>query len=250
MNDLLCSQLAVDYCCSKEDVLDPLNHFTSHKYLEGRRRFQEDTECFLKIAVINGKILFSGNPEIIGWCRNRFSHTSSEWFFEAKNLHLLNDRLQENGFRIDMVHPFYISEQMTETDTGKYDIRWYEGEETEQFRGDERFSEAFAFDPYAPDVLGVAAFREDKILGMAGASSDSPTMWQIGINVISGTRGLGVGKMLVSLLKNEVLRRGHLPYYGTSMSHIASQRVALGAGFLPTWAELVSSKISEDSDSF
>ena len=71
MNDLFCSQLAVDYCCSKEDVLDPLNHFTSHKFLESRRRFQEDTECFLKIAVINGKILFSGNPEIIDWCIDR-----------------------------------------------------------------------------------------------------------------------------------------------------------------------------------
>ena len=50
--------------------------------------------------------------------------------------------------------------------------------------------------------------------------------------------GLGIGSMLVAVLKNEILKRGKLPFYGTSMSHIASQRVALGAGFVPMWAEL------------
>ena len=79
---------------------------------------------------------------------------------------------------------------------------------------------------------------------MAGASADSPAMWQIGINVDPQMREAGIGKMLVTLLKNEILKKGILPFYGTSMSHIASQRVALGAGFVPAWAELATSKIS------
>ena len=78
---------------------------------------------------------------------------------------------------------------------------------------------------------------------MAGASMDSPVMWQIGINVDSDTRAKGIGKMLVTLLKNEILGMNRLPYYGTSMSHIASQKVALGAGFVPAWAELVTDRI-------
>jgi hypothetical protein len=49
--------------------------------------------------------------------------------------------------------------------------------------------------------------------------------------------------MLVTLLKNEILEQDRLPYYGTSMSHIASQKVALGAGFVPAWAELVTDRI-------
>ena len=47
------------------------------------------------------------------------------------------------------------------------------------------------------------------------------------------------------MTKAEILKREILPYYGTSMSHIASQRVALGAGFLPAWAELATSRIEE-----
>ena len=92
-------------------------------------------------------------------------------------------------------------------------------------------------------MLAVAAVKDGQILGMAGAGCDSPTMWQIGINVMPESRTSGIGTRLVSLLKNEVLKRGILPFYGTSMSHIASQRVAIGAGFMPAWAELVTTKV-------
>ena len=43
---------------------------------------------------------------------------------------------------------------------------------------------------------------------------------------------------LVEIIKNEILNMGKLPFYGTAMSHIASQRVALNAGFYPAWTEL------------
>ncbi len=245
MNKVLCRQLALDYCCSVEDILDGKNHFTVHRFLDGRRRFQEGKECFLKAAVVNGKLLFSGREPILNWCREQYGNTGGEWFFEAKNLKVLNDRLQEDGRRIEMVHPFYIAETPSAAEARACDIRWYEGAEIEQFRGDSRYGEAFAFCEDAPDVIGIAALRAGEIIGMAGASADSPAMWQIGINVDPGTRCAGIGTTLVALLKNELLRRGILPYYGTSMSHIASQRVALGAGFVPAWAELVTSEIGD-----
>ena len=244
MNDILCRQIAVDYCCQPEDVLDQQNHFTQHEFLEGRRRFREGEECYLKIAVINGKVMFTGNLDIISWCQNEYMQCESAWFFEAKNLRRINDRLHQDGYQIGMVHPFYIAEQITEVSTGDYGIRWLEGEAIEQFRRDERYQEAFSFDLGAPDVLGVAAVRDEQVLGIAGVSSDSPKMWQIGININPESRERGIGKMLVTLLKNEVLKRGILPYYGTSLSHIASQKVALGSGFLPAWAELVTCRIS------
>ena len=158
-------------------------------------------------------------------------------------MHKLNERLSRDGFQIGMVHPFYIAEEKSEVDTSDYEIRWYRDSEIEQFRGDSRFDEAYSFCETAPDIIGVAAVKDDKILGMAGASMDSPVMWQIGINVDPDTRAKGIGRMLVALLKNEILEKDCLPYYGTSMSHIASQKVALGAGFVPAWAELVTDRI-------
>lgn len=243
LNEILCRQLSIDYCCKADDVLDDRNHFTIHQFLQDRRKFQEGKECFLKIAVINGKLLFSGRKDILDWCQERYPSAGSEWFFEAKNMRLLNDRLHEDGYQIETVHPFFIADTASKVDVGNYEIRWYEGDEIEQFRGDDRFGEAYAFCSDAPDVIGVAAIYNGNIWGMAGASCDSPTMWQIGINVGKQHGHSGIGKMLVMLLKNEILKRGILPYYGTSMSHIASQRVALGAGFVPAWAELATSRI-------
>ena len=50
--------------------------------------------------------------------------------------------------------------------------------------------------------------------------------------------GQGLGHRLVRTLKEEVLRRGKVPFYGTSESHTLSQTVGLKAGFVPAWTEI------------
>lgn len=242
MNEILCRQLALDFCCDERDVLDEKNHFSVYRRLEGRRRFLEREDCVLKLATVNGKLLFSGREDMLAWCEAKYRGEGGEWFFEAKNLRKLNDRLHAAGYQIETAHPFFIAETPSLVDTTGLTLRWYEGAEIERFRGDARFDEAYAFCPEAPDLLGVGALNGETFLGMAGASGDSPTMWQIGVNVEASARGAGLATKLVALLKNEILRRGLLPYYGTSFSHLASQRVALGAGFHPVWVELAVSK--------
>ncbi len=247
MNEILCRQLALDYCCAPEEILGDGNVFTEYRPLEGRRRFREGEECFLKVAAVNGRLLFTGKAEIVEKCRERWGNNGSEWFFEARELRALDALLRAEGRQIAMLHPFFIAETPSEVRTDGIALRWYRGEEIEAFRGDGRFGEAFSFCPEAPDVLGVAALQDGAIVGMAGASADSPAMWQIGINVEPEARGRGIAALLVALLKNEILRQGVLPFYGTALSHLASQRVALAAGFTPAWAELVAEKCGAES---
>ena len=70
--DLFIKQMAIDYCCTEEEILDGENQFHTFVPQEGRRRFQQDRECFLKIAALRNKLLFAGDERIIGWCRERF----------------------------------------------------------------------------------------------------------------------------------------------------------------------------------
>lgn len=247
MNEILAEQLAVDFCCTGEMVKSRENVFTEYAKLEGRRIFKE-SECFLKVASVNGKILASGKQEIIRWLKEKFENANGAWFMEFGTLRSLDEKLREFGCHIDMAHPFYIAEKITPVDTKDYEIKMYFGEEIEQFRGDERFDEAFLFEDLPKDEIGIAAIQDGEILGMAGATSDSETMWQIGVNVMPQAEGKGIGTMLVTLLKNEILRRGKLPFYGTSMSHIASQKVAAGAGFTPAWAELCCEKCKTEEE--
>ena len=237
MNRILAKQLAIDYCTDEESVLSKNNVFTYYSPSDGRRIFQEK-ECFLKVAIVNGKILASGKKEIIDWVREKYKDGNGAWFMDMECLHSLEAGLAQFGCHVGQAHPFYIATEKTNVDTCGYDIKIFTGENLEQFKGDARFSEAFVFDNAPKDEIGIGAYRNGKILGMAGATGDSEMMWQIGINVMLEAEGLGIGTMLVSLLKNEIISRGKLPFYGTSMSHIASQRVALGAGFVPAWSEL------------
>lgn len=162
------------------------------------------------------------------------------WLFEYPKLRHIDNKLQEFGHEIADVHHYYLPNGNFKSIETIANVKWYERDEILQFKNDYRFSEAFAFDENHLDVLAVAAFDGDSIIGMAGASEDSETMWQIGIDVMDEHRGKGIGTNLVILLKNEILKRGKVPFYGTVESHFHSQNIAINAGFFPAWAELYS----------
>ena len=64
-------------------------------------------------------------------------------------------------------------------------------------------------------------------------------MWQVGIDVVEEYRGKGLGTALVSALSREIENQGKLPFYGTAAGNLASQRIAVGCGFVPAWIEAV-----------
>ena len=239
----LFEQLAFDYCCSAKDVLDDENHFTVFSQNSGQRVFDSMDNPTLKITVINDKLLFTGKEEVIHKCKELYKDTTGPWFMDVHNFRILEELLGQHGSRIKTVHPFFIPTVVDESYASDFEIVKYSKEEIEQFRDDERFDEAFCFDEKAPDMLGIAAVKNGEIIGMAGASADSPTFWQIGINVMPGAENCHVATALVSKLKKEVLALGKTPYYGASMSNLASQRVALNSGFKPAWVELLSENI-------
>jgi GNAT superfamily N-acetyltransferase len=119
-------------------------------------------------------------------------------------------------------------------------IKWFENEEIYPFYDTKMFPNAFCekYDPKRPDVLAVAAYDGNTIIGMAGCSADTPLLWQIGIDVNKDYQGKGIGTYLVTLLKNEIAKRGKIPFYGTSLSNLYSWGIALNSGFSPVWIEI------------
>ena len=134
---------------------------------------------------------------------------------------------------------------------------WYNQQEILCFREQNQFTSAICFSKTQPDMLAVAAikqgdacsvttdageqpecFEQTAMAGMAGASEDGVYLWQIGINVRKEYAGRGLATELVQSIKNEIIRRGKVPFYGTSESHTISQTVALKSGFVPAWTEI------------
>ncbi|SFD37641.1 GNAT family N-acetyltransferase [Clostridium uliginosum] len=233
------AQLALDYNCQMSDFEKEKNTIVKNNLIDGRRIYDSDG-CFFKILCFGNKAIISTSPIIIPWCDEKLLNRDAAWLFEYPKLRVIDKKLQEFGHEIADVHHYYLPNPNVSCIEPITSVKWYEYEDILQFENDDRFGEAFAFNKNYPDVLAVAAFDGDNIIGMAGASKDSKTMWQIGIDVLPEHRGRGIATNLVKLLKNEILKRGKIPFYGTVESHFHSQNTALSAGFFPAWAELYS----------
>ena len=108
---------------------------------------------------------------------------------------------------------------------------------------DERIDEAFLFEDYIEDVLGAACYDADgALLAVSGATANSDLMWEMGVN--SFAEGKGYGKATLAALTNDIIRLGKVPFYGTALSHLASQNLALRAGIVPVFAELTTSRLA------
>ncbi|WP_142412870.1 GNAT family N-acetyltransferase [Hathewaya massiliensis] len=235
------AQLSLDYNCLISDFDKRENAVVENKLIEGRRIYESDG-CFFKVLCFGGTAIISTEAKMISWCEEKLLKRDAAWFFEYPKLREIDKKLQGFGHEIADVHHYYLPKLNKVETNPTINIKWYEYADILQFKGDNRFQEAFAFDKNHPDMLAVAALDGSNIMGMAGASSDGKTIWQIGIDVLPQYRGRGIGTNLVALLKNEVLRRGKVPFYGTAESHIYSQNIAINAGFFPAWAELYSKK--------
>ncbi len=234
-------QLALDFNCNATDLNNNKNIFNKNTLIDGRRIYRNDG-CFFKLLAINGIAVFSADEKILPWLIDEFQSCEGEWIFEYQELKSIDKKLMEFDHEISSTHHYYLPNPEFPKAESRFDVKWFEKDEILRFKDDERFSEALAFSEIYPDILAVAAMDGDKIMGMAGSSEDSKTMWQIGIDVIPEYRGEGVASNLVSILKDEILKRGKVPFYGTSESHNFSKQVAFNSGFFPFWAEVASRK--------
>lgn len=158
-----------------------------------------------------------------------------------------------------------VDPEDTETRVTRLRVDLLSEEQIERFRGDKRYSNALGFSVTRPDVLVLAAYPVDEDapeasdaavagestpvhadpIAMVGLSDDSPIMRQIGIDVLPAWRGAGIASVLVRDAARLTLAEGYLPFYGTSPSHMLSQRVAMNAGLVPTWWEYVSTSLND-----
>lgn len=152
-----------------------------------------------------------------------------------------------------------VDPQDTQARVTRLRVELLDAEQFERFRGDKRYSNALGFSERRPDVLVLAAYAVDGAgdtegagipanadpVAMVGMSDDSPIMRQIGIDVLPAWRGAGIASVLVRDAARLTLAEGYLPFYGTSPSHMLSQRVAMNAGLVPTWWEYVSTSLND-----
>lgn len=232
-------QLAIEYNCKPKDFDSYENTLTLPAKNEGRREYSENIP-FFSMATLGKGAVISVDEKMHPFIKDFIKDKEGFWLFEEDNLFEIQSELVKYDKNLFQTHHMFLPDTKPLNIKPNFEVKWFEQKDIGQFYGDERFQNAFCekYDPKCPDVLGVGAVIDGEIAGMAGCTADSKILWQVGIDVVPQYRGKGIGTALVGILKEEIFKRGAIPFYGTGSANIHSQHIAFNCGFYPAWVEI------------
>jgi len=230
-------QHAIDLSCAPEDFVRADNVVVVSRANENARRYLE-LPFFCNLVTYGGNIVASVDERVADFVRAYIGGQKTEHCFATPALHLLTPEFAKYGKAPGFMAQFFLPDMDSlRALPCAYETRLLEpGDFSGLYLP--RWSNALCEKRKTLDMLAVAAYDSDEIIGLAGCSADCDAMWQIGIDVLPGARRQGVAAALTSRLALEVLARGKVPFYGCAWANIGSARNALRSGFRPAWAEL------------
>lgn len=247
--------LAADCACEEDDFdRDGLTVVPTAER-RARRRFPLLSRGLL-IVTMGAGVVVSCHPERIVWIRSTFAGKDRDAIFSISMLarvssYVARERqcLDGPGLRfacsVDRFRPAH--------EPSDIEIKIVETHDLGALYHHPGFQNALAYrhNGRRPDMVAAVALHDGKIVGIAAASADSDTLWQIGVDVIELERRTGIGRALVSRVTSAVLDRGKIPYYSSAVSNIASRSLAIGLGYWPAWTEVYvrdAPKATEESE--
>ena len=241
--------LAADFACEESDFDKEGITFCLAKELEGARRFPLP-EKFLAVVTMGRGVVVSCSADRLHWARTNLKSRSPEALFYALAIarmekYVARDRQTMFGPELkyictqDSLQPYRLD--------GEIAVDLIQEESIKQLYGNNLFPNALGrrYNPQRPRLLGCSAKHNGVTVGLATASADSDSMWQVGIDILRDYRNRGIGKALVSRLTQAVFKVEKLPYYSAGISNISSRRLAISVGYRPAWVEIFSQERSE-----
>ncbi len=241
--------LAADLACEESDFDKEGIAFRVAKELEGARRFPLP-EKFLAVVTMGRGVVVSCSADRMHWARTNLKSRSPEALFYALAIarmekYVARDHQTMFGPELkyictqDSLQPYHLD--------GEVGIDLIQEESIKQLYGNNLFPNALGrrYDPQRPRLLGCSAKHDGVTVGLATASADSDSMWQVGIDILPDYRNRGIGKALVSQLTEALFKIKKLPYYSTGISNISSRRTAISVGYRPVWVEIFSQERAE-----
>ncbi|MCM1543073.1 MAG: GNAT family N-acetyltransferase [Blautia sp.] len=230
-------QSARDINCSASDFLRN-DHIIVKSAVgpEARKYYKEPIACNL--------VSYGNN--IVASVRDEYREIVTEYIgkfefyhcFETPNMHWLDERLSEKGQKVCFMAEYYLpdADRLYALPCG-HELRILGQPDFEELYLPE-WGNALCKDRKELDVLGIGAYEQGKLVGLAGCSADCDTMWQIGVDVMPEYRRQGIAAALTSRLAVEIMERGKVPFYCSAWSNIRSVRNAVKSGFVPAWVEM------------
>ena len=230
-------QSAIDLCADESDFEREENVVViSEESKDARKYLKLPFSC--QLVSYGNNVVASVSDEFREIAENYINKYPTEHLFETPNLHVLNDALMKKGQKICFMAEYFLPDinALRPLDC-PYELRVLTQDDFSDLYLSE-WSNALCAARRHLDVLGVGAYDDGKLVGLAGASADCDTMWQIGIDVLPEYRRQGIASALTSRLAIEILLRGKVPFYCAAWCNVKSVRNAIKSGFRPAWVEM------------
>ena len=236
-------QSAYDSGCLPEDFLKAENVVTiSKKHPLARKYLKLPLSCDLVSYGTN--IVAQASEEIAPLVRQYIDRYPVEHCFETPNLHVLDEMLRPYGQKICFMAEYFLPDVDAVKELPcEYELRVLHQEDFVALYLPQ-WSNALCEDRKHLDVLGVGAYDDGKLIGLAGCSADCEMMYQIGVDVLPKYRRKGIASALTSRLALEILALDKVPFYCAAWCNIKSVRNAIRSGFRPAWVAMTAKDIS------
>jgi GNAT superfamily N-acetyltransferase len=231
------AQSASDLCADASDFEKSENVVViSYENDRARKYLKLPFSC--QLVSYGNNVVAAVSDEFREIAENYINKYPTEHLFETPNLHVLNDALMKKGQKICFMAEYFLPDMnaLRPLDC-PYELRVLTQDDFSDLYLSE-WSNALCAARRHLDVLGVGAYDDGKLVGLAGASADCDTMWQIGIDVLPEYRRQGIASALTSRLAIEILLRGKVPFYCAAWCNVKSVRNAIKSGFRPAWVEM------------
>ena len=236
-------QSAEDIGCAADDFIKSENVVTRFKLGANARKYY--TEPIIGNFVSYGSNAVIAVQDDIREIVEEYSKKHKFYhMFETPSMYWLNEKIDGLGYKVMFMAEYYLpdidgyfAKKRYEELKVDYELRVLEQKDFKDLYKPE-WGNALCADRKYLDVLGVGAYDNGKLIGLAGCSADCDDMWQIGVDVLPEYRRKGIASAITSRLAVEILNRGKIPFYCTAWSNIRSVRNAVKSGFIPAWAEM------------
>lgn len=231
------AQSARDLCADASDFEKSENVVVlSSESEEARKYLKLPFSC--QLVSYGNNVVASVSHEFREITEHYINKYPVEHLFETPNLHVLNVALMAKGQKICFMAEYFLPDvnALHPLDSA-YELRVLTQDDFANLYLPE-WSNALCESRKQLDVLGVGAYDNGKLVGLAGCSADCDTMWQIGIDVLPEYRRRGIASALTSRLAVEILERGKIPFYCAAWCNVKSVRNAIKSGFRPAWVEM------------
>ena len=236
------AQSALEMGCAAEDFLSHENKVVRAGNPVGARAYLK-LPFTCQLVSYGNNIVASASAELHDIAADYISRFPMEHCFQTPNLHVLDDALAPFGQRTRHMAEYFLPDLRRLVPLNcPYPMRTLEKADFAELYLPE-WSNALCANRPQCDAICVGAYHGGELIGLAGASADCASMWQIGIDVLPAYRRQGVAAALTSRIACEIIARGKVPFYCAAWSNIPSVRNAIRAGFRPAWVELTAKPI-------